>query len=568
MVSERRFALQAGGLALAAALALVAVWAAVRSASLGTSYASGSDLARAADLLAALALLGAGALAWHQQPGSGLAAAAILAGVAWSAQDWIGWAGAPALRTAGALLAPLLVPLVLQLAMGRRAPWALLWALSAAAALTAVGLALFRDPFADVSCWRNCTDDLLLVRHVPDVAGILGPAGAWIAAVGGVAIAALAVVRVREHPRSLLLWAAVAVGVAECAYGLERVLATEDPQRGVFAATFLLRAAAVTALGLGFAGLVLSARRTRLAVARLGHELAADPPGGLRALLARSLGDPTLEVGYWVESRGGFVDLHGRPVLRDGDRASTSVVRGGRPIALIIHDRRLLDELRLERQIGAAAVLAADTERLRTELSAHLEDLRLARARIVSAADDRRRGLERDLHDSAQQRLLAVGYDLRLAQAAARAAGEGERAAALGDAASDTAAVLDALRRLARGIFPAILDEAGLRPALETLAELAPLPTEIRAVPEARLPPPVELTIYVLVQTAVDAAHTAGASHAIVEVVHNGDVVRAEIATDANQRLDVPVPLQDRLGALGGHALAAGNGIRAEAPCA
>ena len=89
-MNDRRLAVQGGGLALVAALALVAVSASVRSASLGTSYGAASGLAQAADLLAGLAMLGAGALAWRQQPGSAWAVTAILAGVAWSAQDWIG----------------------------------------------------------------------------------------------------------------------------------------------------------------------------------------------------------------------------------------------------------------------------------------------------------------------------------------------------------------------------------------------------------------------------------------------------------------------------------------------
>ena len=558
--------LRTAGLAVAAALAVVAVWAAERAGSLGTSYAAASGPALSADVLAALALLGAGALAWHQQPGRRLAALTILAGVAWSAQDWIGWEGAPVVRTVGALLAPLLVPVVLQLVGGRRAPHPLLVGVYAAAALTAIGLALFRDPFTDVSCWRNCTDDVVLVGDVPRVAAIFAPAGAWIAAAGGAAVAALAWLRLRER-RGLLPWAAAAAGLAECAYGLQRALGSEDPRGGLI---FLLRAGAMIALALGVASVVLGARRSRLALARLGRELAADPPGGLRALLVRSLGDPTLEVGYWVPGRG-YVDVDGHPVsppAAGSGRASTTVVRGARPVALIVHDGRLLDELRLERHVGAAASLAADNERLRAELSAHLEDLRLARARIVAAADDRRRRLERDLHDSAQQRLLAVGYDLRLARAAALAAGNDELAGVLSDAGSDTAAVLDALRRLARGIFPAILDEAGLGPALETLAELAPLPVEIRGVPEARLPPPVELAMYLVVQTAVQVASAAGASYAAVVVVRDGDAVSSEVSTDATVELDVPVPLQDRLGALGGRALAVGTGIRAEAPCA
>jgi signal transduction histidine kinase len=126
--------------------------------------------------------------------------------------------------------------------------------------------------------------------------------------------------------------------------------------------------------------------------------------------------------------------------------------------------------------------------------------------------------------------------------------------------------VLEALRALARGIFPAILDEAGLGPALETLAELAPLPTEIRAVPEARLPPPLELAMYLVVQSAVEAANAAGASYAVVRVAREDEVVSTEISTDA--AFDIPMRLQDRLGALGGRLLVGAGGIRAEAPCA
>jgi signal transduction histidine kinase len=546
---------------MAAAVSVLALLAAARAASLGTGYGATSSTAHGLDLLATLALLGAGALAWHEQPGNLLAGTAILAGVAWSAQDWIGWQGAPALRTAGALFAPLLAPLVLQLALGRRVPRPLLAGVWAATALIALSFALFRDPFSVPSCWRNCADDIVLVRDVPSLAWLLEPAGAWVAAAGGAALVALGF-RMRK-------WVAVAVGGGEFAYGVERALSAEDPHRTLFAATFLLRAGALTALAVTVAASVVAARRSRLAVARLGHELAADPPGGLRALLARSLGDPSLEVGYWVPARGGYVDLDGLPLAPTGpDRASTSIVREGRPVALIVHDRRLRDELRLGRQIGAAASLAADNERLRAELAAQLDDLRMARTRIVAAADDRRRRLERDLHDSAQQRLLAVGYDLRLAEAAARAASDAKLAVALAGARDDVAAVLGALRRLARGIFPAILDEAGLGPALETLAELAPLATEIRAVPPGPLAPPVRLAIYLVVERAVQAAHAAGASYTVVDVVRDRAVVSADVSTDATAGLDVPVPLQDRLGALGGHVTASGTRIHAEAPCA
>jgi signal transduction histidine kinase len=232
---------------------------------------------------------------------------------------------------------------------------------------------------------------------------------------------------------------------------------------------------------------------------------------------------------------------------------------------LIVHTRRLHDELRLEKHIGMAGSLAADNERLRAEQSAHLEDLRLARSRIVAAADDQRRRLERDLHDSAQQRLLAVGYDVRLAESAARSAHDEALAARLAGAGEDVTAVLAALRRLARGIYPAILDEAGLGPALETLGDLAPVPMEIRAVPAERLPPPVALAIYLLVDGTLQRAATAGGSHIVVEITHEGGHVTAEIASDT--ALEVPVTLQDRLGALGGRALVGERDVHAEVPC-
>ena len=135
-------------------------------------------------------------------------------------------------------------------------------------------------------------------------------------------------------------------------------------------------------------------------------------------------------------------------------------------MALVIHDAALSGARELEREIGAAARLAVDNERLRAEVLAQLEDLRASRARIVEAGDSARRRIERDLHDGAQQRLLTLSYELRLARADAEADGDEALAPLLAVDGEEVQAALAELRDLAHGIYPAILTEAGLGPAL------------------------------------------------------------------------------------------------------
>ena len=138
-------------------------------------------------------------------------------------------------------------------------------------------------------------------------------------------------------------------------------------------------------------------------------------------------------------------------------------------MAMICHDATLDTEPELVAAVGAAASLALENERLNVELRARVEELRASRARIVQAADDERRRLERDLHDGAQQRLVSLALNLRLAgqkldsdPAAAKELLE-ETASELGEATTE-------LRELARGLHPAVLSDRGLRPALEALA--------------------------------------------------------------------------------------------------
>ena len=206
------------------------------------------------------------------------------------------------------------------------------------------------------------------------------------------------------------------------------------------------------------------------------------------------------------------------------------------------------------------------------------EELRRSRARIVEAGDAERRRLERNLHDGAQQRLVSISIALRLARQKLGAdPSAAERMLAAAD--EELAQALQELRELARGLHPAILTDRGLGPALESLAARAPVPVEVAATPDERLPPQVEAAaFYVVAEALANAAKYARASNvsvrvnrldgrAVVEVCDDG-VGGADAARGSGLR-----GLSDRIEALAGTIMVespAGEGttIRAEIPCA
>ena len=183
------------------------------------------------------------------------------------------------------------------------------------------------------------------------------------------------------------------------------------------------------------------------------------------------------------------------------------------------------------------------------------EQLAASRARIVEAGDAERRRLERNLHDGAQQRLVSLSLLLRLA--ARRVKDDPETAAQLERAGDELAQALQELRELARGIHPAVLTERGLAPALQALAARAPLPVEL-AVPEERLPAPVEAAAYYLVSEALaNVAKHARATLVRVEVERTDGRARVEVADDGVGGADAGGGtglrgLADRVEALGG----------------
>jgi signal transduction histidine kinase len=368
------------------------------------------------------------------------------------------------------------------------------------AALAALGLALFRKPFFDPDCWANCSDNLFLLYSLPRLAHRIGVADRWFTAAAAAALVAVCAWRLlgdsRPARRTLLPVALpallLAAAVIAHAAALQRT-PLEDPFDPAFRTIFVVGCVAVILLAAGLVWATVRMRLQHRAVARITASLGqAPPPGSLQAALAQAVGDPKLRIAYWLPDAEHYVDANGRPVAQPvaaPGRAVTTLVRDGRQIAVVAHTAALPD---LERELGAAVRLALENERLQAEVLAQLEDLRASRVRIVETGDAERRRLERDLHDGAQQRLLALSYDLRLARASAQADGDNQTGSLLTQATGQAQAALDELRELAHGIYPAILTEAGLAPALATLADAAPLPVEIVAATDARYPAAVE----------------------------------------------------------------------------
>jgi signal transduction histidine kinase len=316
-----------------------------------------------------------------------------------------------------------------------------------------------------------------------------------------------------------------------------------------------LRAALENPL-VGLAGLVfpvgflLGLLRTRLArgsIAELALELGRGVPlGGLRATLARALRDPTLVLAYPAASGAGFVDPDGQSIeIPDGPAAARGVARlerEGETLAVLAYDPALDQED--PGRVGAVASMARmalENERLAAQVRAQLEEVRASRARIVEAGDAERRRIERDLHDGAQQRLVALA--MRLDQARTGSAG----AAALID--ETTAELLQAVREvrdLARGLHPTILTDAGLAAAVEALAERTAFPVTV-TITEARFAPEIEAAAYfVVAEGLTNIARYAGATEARVT------------ATADDERLEVTVTDNGR----GGADPAAGSGLR------
>jgi signal transduction histidine kinase len=398
-----------------------------------------------------------------------------------------------------------------------------------------------------------------------------------------VAAAVIGVLAVRWKLASSLLRRAlgpivVSGGVAAALLGAT-LLASALPYAG---APLELQSAERLAFGVVPIAYMVGLVRTRMGratasdlIVELGRGL---EPGQLRDAIARSLRDPSLELGFWIRDPDEYVDVDGHPVsvVPPAGRAVTILERHGRKVAALVHDAALGESPALLDAVSTAAGLALENERLLAEVRARLDEVRDSRARIVEASVAERRRLERNLHDGAQQRLVTLSLRLRMAQETLRddpAAAE----AMLDGVGDDLKQALEELRELARGLHPAVLTDRGLAPALQSLASRSPFPVEIDGVPAARLPEAIEAAIYyVVAESLTNAAKHAGATDGHVELATTPDAVVVEIRDDGRGGASLESGtglrgLVDRIEALGGalrlqSPAGGGTVIRAELP--
>ncbi len=578
-------------LAAAGVIAAVAATLAVSdSATWNTSHAAAGPEAAIGDLAAGLGLIAAGSLVSGQRRFHRLGLLLVLLGAAWLAADFVGWQGAsPQLRVlswAGSiLLVPLLLDVVASAPAGGPAPSRLrsmaIGAYVVSASLAGL-LVLSRDPLSDTACWDFCGANPFLFASLTGLEPGLAAMVTALSAFGGAAIAITSAARLvgatapaRRDLAPVLLPALLAgtllAGRAVLFAG-RHAPGPSDPS------SLALHQALAWVLVVLAAGVILVARRhhrVRVALAELAFT-ASDGSSrrSAAAALTAATGDTSLRVAYPLADERGMVDAHGFHVEATprAGRARTTVTRAGATIAVIEHDPDVIDPAELAEQIGPALRLSLENDRLDAELWVRLREVRMSRARIVAAGDRERVRREHALHDGAQQRLLALTYDLRAARDAAAAEAGATVTDHLDAAVEAVHSAHDELRELAHGIYPAVLGEAGLQPALEGLAERARVPVRLDADGADRCDESAEMTAYVVAEALIHDAGAREATRVSLRLARE-DASLVLTVEDDGRAPEVPIVHGvDRAGAAGGQLMLSGrDGLvlhRLEVPCA
>lgn len=525
------------------------------------TYGGGDPRLLGLEVAAAVALL---LIAAAGRAGSATVLLAAV-GAAWLAPEVAGADGLPlpartwADTTGPFLAAALLTGLVLR--SGPLSPRVRPAVLVAGLGATVAALArvLLVDPFDQVDCWRTCEHNPLRITEggfgePVEMVGLLGLAV-------GVGWSAMILLpgpfrgedRWTGNRSDLVGWFVLGAFVASLFAPPTASVSRDDVAVVGFVVVQVAVVAWLAAHGLeSFARWRLESRLAHL-VDLLGG---SSDPEVLANSLRRAVRDPSVRLAYWAGSRQTYVDSEGRPtsVADPGPGETvTGVVREGRRVAAIVHTRRV-GAASLERALGPALRLALENAQLRAAALAELRELTDSRARVVERAALERRRLERNLHDGAQQRAVSLALLVRVFCAGASPADQeaGRRARAL------TRTLIEELRRVARGIYPAILADAGLAGAVLDLAERShDLPVVVDELPGGRFPGPVETTAFLVVRARIADSRSRGAGSASVAArqVDGALLIRVEddALDDASPHPFATAPdLADQVSALGG----------------
>ena len=429
-------------------------------------------------------------------------------------------------------------------------------------------VAPFPEPSPWAACGTDCPDNaFMLTDSAPGVVDtVIRPLREVLTVALYGLVAAVLVGRARRSGalmRRVIVPVAVVAAYRTAGLGSYQVLragGNEGLATEIVGTLYMLTLPLVT---LSFAAGLL---RQRLFVAKALERLTAGlkrhtSPEALRVTLSQALEDPHLRIAYWLNGREGrWVDESGltaKEPRESNGRAVTEVMAAGRLLAAITHDSGL-DPV-LVNASSSYALTALENERLIEELSSSLDELASSRARIVAVADDERRRIERDLHDGAQQRLVALRIKLELL-AEGLDANSPARARAVRALEHDVDDTIDEVRSFARGIYPPLLAERGLSEALGAVGRGAHIPTVVKGPDLPRFRPEVEATVYFACTEALQnvAKHASNARGVTISLSQNPHL-RFSVkddgdgfdASEVNYGSGL-INMRDRLGAVGG----------------
>jgi signal transduction histidine kinase len=570
--SRVRFAVLAAAGLLASALA-----AALTAANVSSDWTALAAAARASMVALPIAV---GLHAWHRRPEERFGLLLVAVGFGWCLTTFAE-SGNEVLyaigRISGWVVEVGLVWLVLSFPSGRlttRLDRGLVWAAAAIAAVLYLPTALVADaypvPSPFTSCDAACPDNpfRVLGSEPPFVESLAVPLRELLSVLVFIAVTLRLVARVRGASNLLRRTLAPVMTVAiarlvllALAVGARRA----TPESPVVDSLVWAIALAVPALAVAFfVGLLQRRLYVANALQRLGLKVRGTlTRDELRTALAEALEDPSLELLYrvngrdsrWVDAGGNAAEVPGP----ESDRCLAEVRDHGRLVAGIVYDAALRDQPEFVASVASYAMIALENQRLAAKVASSLRELRESRARILASADRERRRIERDLHDGAQQRLVALRIQLELAEELVESDPERgrEKLHALGE---EVGATLDEIRALARGVYPSVLADHGLAEALRAAALRLPIAATVAPDGIGRCSQAVESAVYFCCLEAMqNAAKHAPDASSVTIAFGEDDTLWFEVRDDGpgfEEAGSLPgaglTNMRDRLAAVGG----------------
>jgi signal transduction histidine kinase len=560
----------AGGLALCATSVAV---------TLSGPTAASPDFAAAGRALMVGVPIAVGLYAWHRRPEERFGRLLVAVGFGWFLTT-LAESGNGVLysvgRVAGWAVEAGLVYLILSFPSGRlteRVDHALVGAAALLVAVLYLPTVFIADsypvPSPYASCEAGCPGNafFLLGSEPSFVDSFLIPLRDVLTLLLLLAVAARLVQRFRGSTRLMqhTLEPVLTVAVARCGIVAVAILVRwASPDSAVLDGLAWTIALALPVMATAFLlGLVSRRLHAANVLQDLGQRVREDlPPSELRAALAEALGDPSLEVVYWTgDVPGHWVDHLGRRIAKrspESGQRLTEVRDGERRVAAILHDAAPSEERRFLDAVASYALIALRNRRLTARVESALSEVRESRARILASADRERRRIERDLHDGAQQRLVALRIQLELVEELMEWDPERglKKLHALGDEVGET---LDEIRALARGVYPSLLEERGLAEALRAAALRVPISACVEPDGVGRYPQNVESAVYFCCLEAMqNASKHARDARAITISLTQNCALMFEVRDDGAGFDSAASPgvgltnMQDRLTAVGG----------------